>query len=315
MILSSIHHPKIPLLIAAVLFLLQLKTGIHLNKKFPLPQPPEEDTSYKINPQLFKIISFGHLPVAIDWLWMKILMDPRTTRLGPNKHPAIYYQIDLLTDLDPEGEHHYYAGSNLLAVLRKDGIGAEEILKKGMHYLKEKLPRMPDQFKENFWPFPWRIPLISAYVYTFELDNLPKAAEAFRLAAQYPNAPLYLKNLESRLSNPGGIYEVGLKLLNTMIKLETNPQIKTELEAKRPSLYLGQYLFEVQNAFENFLNLQNSYKKSIQLQDQQMQRYWHQFLKETHTSPKDPLGGKLYLDSNGKVNSTTAFSPVFNISH
>src|SRR5689334_18115405 len=60
------------------------------------------DSNQRINPMLFKTLSFGHLPVAIDWKFIQILSDSSPMKkVTPPEHPAMYYGLDLLSELDP----------------------------------------------------------------------------------------------------------------------------------------------------------------------------------------------------------------------
>jgi hypothetical protein len=261
--------------------------------------------NYKWNPTMFRAMTFGHSPAAIDWLLLRVLSDPAYAHVTKGEHPAIYYDLDLATDLDPGFFDLYSTGANLLSVIRDDGAGARDILLKADRFRKNELPQTTESFRERYWKNSWYISMLLGYVYLFDLNDLPDAATAFKEAAQQPGAPSYLLNLANRFQKPGGIYEVGVRVLTTMINKERNEESKLKLEKKRASLYLGQYLSQLNQGFRDFLDKNPEYRSAKQVSSEQLSRYWEQFRQETRTPSQDPFGGSVYLDTNGKILSTT----------
>jgi hypothetical protein len=252
------------------------------------------------------MISFGHLPAAIDWMWIQVLLDPNITHVAKGTHPAIYYTLDLITDLDPINFSAYKAGANLLAVVRDDGAGARDILEKGNKFRKEKLASYPMKLQQEYWEYSWAIPYLMSYVYMFELQDIPHAAIAFQEAAAIPGSPPFLQSIIKRLQSPGGEYEVGLRLLNHMIQGERNEDAKDQLIKKRNSLVVGQFLFEMNHSFQSFLQVRSRMPGSIQSK-------FGAYLKSTNYSSRDPWGGVLSISPEGKVVSSTPHDKVFGL--
>ncbi len=267
----------------------------------------------RLNPLLFKTLSFGHLPIAIDWAFLLSLTDDSMAKVSKGEHPRLYYTLDLLTELDPLMFEAYQSGANLLAVVRGDSIGAKELLKKGCGFIKHELAQYPEEFKKRYWERAWNLYMILGFVYLFQLDDMPNAAEAFRESATFQNAPDFIFRLEKRLRRVGGEYEVGLRLLNFFIEGSKDSRVKKELEAKRLNLFISHYIFELNELFRNFLNAQSGYKNKERLSPQQMNSYWKAFQKSSKISSTDPWGGKLQLNSNGQVVSTTRHEAVFGL--
>jgi hypothetical protein len=240
------------------------------------------------NAQLFKAMTFGHLPAAVDWLWLQALLDQNLDHVRPGQHFPVYYDLDLLTDLDPLFYDAYHAGSDILAVIHNDGPGAKNILLKGMKVLKDDVSQRDDHFKNRYWSHPWGLPMMLAYVDLFELNDLPSASSAFIEAAKIPGVPPYVLSLQARLEKPGGQYQVGLHLVDYMLlsaRGSKNQKAIDQLEAQKASLEVGRFLFET--------NLE--YQKS------------------KHYPPQDPWGGTLSLDSNGRIVSSTPHERVFGL--
>ncbi|MGZ3689224.1 MAG: hypothetical protein ACXVBW_13045, partial [Bdellovibrionota bacterium] len=152
-----------------------------------------------------------------------------------------------------------------------------------------------------------------AYIYLFELNDMPNAAIAFKEAAQLPNAPEYIIHLGQRLERPDGQYEVGIRLLGFMIQASNDNLVKSELEKKRYSLFIAQYLFNLNQAFQNYLNQMPDYRASSKLSSKKMQGFYENFLKTSQTPRTDPFGGSIRLGEDGRIDSTTERQKVFGL--
>ena len=273
--------------------------------------PPDRQT--KLDPRLYKIMSFGNVPVMIEWLWLRALADPTITPVPPGRHASIFFDLDLITDLDHAFYEPYFGGANILAVIRRDITGARLLLEKADRFIRLELPHLPASFQSRFWRSRWNIYILMGYLQLFELDNMPAAAKAFIQASAIQGAPDSLERLSNRLRQPGGEYEVGLRLLNFLVKGTQDDRIKDRLVKKRRNLFLAQYLFETNRSFTSFLERIPRYKASQVITKVQMQAYWKDYIKESRLPAKDPLGGDIYLDTEGKVRSTTPYEPVFGL--
>jgi hypothetical protein len=238
-------------------------------------------------------------------MWIQVLLDSNLAHVAKGVHPKIYYTLDLITDLDPLNFEAYDAGANLLSIIRDDQPGARDLLEKGNRFRQEKLASYPVSIRENYWRYSWDIPLLLSYVYLFELQDLPSAAQAIEQASEIQGAPPYLMNMKKRLENPGGEYEVGLRLLNFMIQGEKNPNAREDLVKRRQSLFVGQFLFDLNRSFRNFLLIRH--RASPTPSDLVA------YLKESRTSIRDPWGGLLTLSSEGKIVTTTPHDRVFGL--
>jgi hypothetical protein len=296
----------IPGLLLVICLIVQVSLNLHIGRINKVTLPSQAETAHRWDPRLFKMISFGHLPTAIDWMWIQILLDSNISHVAKGTHPAVFYTLDLITDLDPINYSAYRAGANLLAVIRDDGPGARDILEKGERFRKEKLASYPAKLQENYWQYSWGIPYLLAYVYMFELQDIPHAAVAFREAALLPGSPPFLQSVLKRLQSPGGEYEVGLRLLNHMIQGEKNEDAKEELIKKRNSLVVGQFLFDLNHSFQNFLQVRSRVPGSIQSK-------FEAYLKSTSYSSRDPWGGVLSVTQEGRIVTSTPHNKVFGL--
>ncbi|MEK6578711.1 MAG: hypothetical protein AABZ55_05745, partial [Bdellovibrionota bacterium] len=210
-------------------------------------EQPDEGVTW--DPTLFKVVSFGQTPVAVDWLWIKAISDPGISHVIKGTHPKVYYDLDLATEIDPPFRELYWVGAHLLAVIRDDGEGARDLLRKGEAFRKTLLPKYTKEFQEKYWPNTWQLPLLLAYVELFELKNIRTAALSFKDAAAIEGSPSYLASLVRRFEKPGGEFEVGLRLLKFMHSGAKDPRVLDELERKMESLEVASYLFHLNRDF------------------------------------------------------------------
>ena len=243
--------------------------------------------------RLLQTVSLGFYPVAVDALWIKVLMDPSYFHVPRTQHAQAYFDLDTATSLDPIYWELYYYGANLLAAIRDDVYGARDLLEKANQYRKSGLLGLPEKVRQTIWREEWQIPLVLAYVYLYELGDFSKAEKAFKEAADLPRAPAYLQLLKKRLNTPGGIYEVGIRVTGFLIAQSKDERARAELTRKRENLSIGYYLFQINAEFKKW--------KGARVR---------QFLK-THSH--DPWGGVLSLDDHGKIITSTPYQPVFGL--
>ncbi len=267
----------------------------------------------KTNPELFKALTFGHWPAAVDWFWITALLDPGLQPVEAGMHASIFPDLDLATDLDPAFFEGYVAGSSLLTVVRNDNLGAKTLLEKGQQFRAEKLGTYPSAFREKYWAKEWQLLVVLAYVELFEFNHMPEAARAFSQAAPLAGAPAYLLRLANRLDKPGGEYEVGRRLLRLMMTQASGDQERRELKRKEDSLILAQYLHELNLNFRSYLNSLPEYRSRSQVSSAQMNRWWKKFLSYNQLNSLDPWGGFLQLGKSGQVISSTPHVPVFGL--
>ncbi|MBI4925742.1 MAG: hypothetical protein HY843_07440 [Bdellovibrio sp.] len=267
----------------------------------------------KRNADLFKIFSFGHAPVGVDWLLIRFLASTSYIKATEGEHALAYYDLDLATEVDSAFFELYMGGTNILVVILNDKTGARELIGRGNDFRKNELWQYSSEFQKVFWPFPWQVPILQAYVLLFEFDDLLGASKAFQEAAKIPGGPPYLQNLAARLEKPGGQYEVGMRLLNFMIQTAPNEMAKEALEKKKRSLFIGQTLFGMNFAYKNFLDTFPEYHKKRPFSGEEIRKYWKKFMFENGYSIKDPWGGEFYLGENGQIHSSIPHEKVLGL--
>jgi hypothetical protein len=262
-------------------------TSQALSRSFNHFEAPKDDLSFNWHPVLFKILTFGHAPAAVDGLLIRFMGEDNIEHVKPGVTAKVFYYLDLATEIDPAFFSLYTAGTNFLAVVRNDKVSALKLITKGENFRKYQLINYPEEFRKSHWLYEWRIPFTKGYVHLFEFEDLPAAQEAYVALDSLEGVPPIVQGMASKFSRPGGIYEVGMSVLKNMITSSDDPKIKRELEKKRESLFLSQYLFQ----------LNESYKK--------YKGGWSRFKQEHRVPDQDLWGGRIALNAEGKIDSTT----------
>ena len=292
------------IVIATIAGLVPLNKAVQtLNRRPVLAE--DQILNYRWNSDFFKIVTFGHTPAAVDILLIRFLADDSLTHVQSGKHARIFYDLDLASELDPLFLELHRAGASLLTVARNDHLGALTLLNRADSFRLGKLLTLPKPFQDEDWALGWRIPFLKGYVYLFELNDLPRATEAYRELEGIKGVPAGLHAFLNRFTTSGGPYEVGMRILKNMIAVEKSEPVREELEKKRNSLYISQYLFQLNEAFEGSL----PGKTATKLREK---RYLT-FIREHHVPPVDPWGGRFFLNSEGKIDSTTPRSKVLGL--
>jgi hypothetical protein len=302
-------------LVQSAIVVLLMSIQIKLNTSLALMEPtwtvPPANEGKRLDPELLKMVSFGRLPMIIDYLLILFLTDPSTTQAPKGIHTASYYYLDAVANLDPMfSEINPLA--NMLAVLKGDGPGARDLLEKSQQFVKNELKDLPKAFKRKYWPSPWQGLIFLAYVNIFELDDLPRGGQAFIEAASMQGSPSYLKNLEKKLKRPAGEYEVGLSLLQFMMNGAKDEHYRARLENRYLNLSVSYFIFKTNQDFQQFLSTLDRPKMRKLLKNQNFKDLFEAFL-IAHSLRTDPWGGKLFLNDKNRVASTTPREKIFGL--
>lgn len=279
---------------AGFLFLISfmLQKDIALERPHPSLEA-QDDVGYTWNPNLFRIVSFGHATVAVDWLMIKFVTTEEWQHVKPGRRARQYYDLDLSTDVDPAFFTLYTAGANFLTVARNDSESAYQIISKGDVFRRSSLHQSyPISFIDRYWASEWRIPLVKIYIELFEMNNLEAASRTLAGMDNIPGAPEYLKSLSQRLSDPVRRFEVADRIIDQNIKIALSEREREVWLKKRRDLSIAWFLATVNRVF-------SLYRKS----DRNVKQRWQRFIQENPKLARDPVGGRVFLNSRGMLDS------------
>ncbi len=144
--------------------------------------------------------------------------------------------------------------------------------------------------KYRTWDF--KPPFFIGFNYAYFLKDYKDAAIYYKKASAIAHAPLFT-DLAARYFYKGGRTQLGIAYLKAMIKMTRKESIKKVYEIRLKAL---EDIYEIQQAVKKYKEKYKTLPKSI---DE---------LVKTHllkAIPKDPYGGKFYIDKNGKVKTTS----------
>ena len=259
----------------------------------------EDSKGHPHDPKEFQVLSFGQLPSVIDWRWLKVLMTAPLSQRREKERSQLYFDVNLVVDLDPHFRDAYVHGAHLVSLLYFDSEGAIEILKRALAQ-QEKLGinQESTQFMQA-WGNEWEIPLLLGYFYFFELDSIAHASRYFDLAGKVKDSPRFVKSLSAKLAKPLGRYEVGLSVLSFLIQSAQTEKFKDELEKKRGHLERAYYMAKLNLEFSQFLEKTKLSRQEAWVRDK--------------TLRIDPWGGQLFLDGQGRIRTETPYENVLGL--
>ncbi|WP_246798630.1 hypothetical protein [Deferribacter autotrophicus] len=144
--------------------------------------------------------------------------------------------------------------------------------------------------KYRTWDF--KIPFFLGFNYAYFLKDYKLAAKYFKKASELSNSPLFT-SLAARYFYEGGETELGIAYLKTMIKITRKESIKKSYEVRLQAL---EAIYAIEKAIKRYKEKNNTLPKDIN------ELVIKGFLREV---PKDPYGGKFYIDKDGKVRTTS----------
>lgn len=268
-----------------------------------------EERAFRWTPEAFRVLTLGHVQSAVDGLLVRAFLEDPAASSASGKFDASAAWLDLASRLDPAFFELHQNGALFLSVVRQDPRGGLALAERANEWRKTVLPGMPASFQERFWKGAWSLPVIIAYLYLFELEDLPRAGAAFREAAELPRAPAYLRPLADRFQQPGGVYEAGLRILGFLIPTTQEGPEREKMVQKRNMLAVHAELWKVNQAFSEYL-----LARKVRRERGTLERAWTEFRSGASVPERDPMGGRLdFNPATGRIETTTPLVKVFGV--
>lgn len=189
----------------------------------------------------------------------------------------IYKVLKTVTALDPYYFDTYYFAQTIIAWDAKKPEKAIELLKIGM----EK--------RANDWLIPYWI----GFDYYYFLKNRGMSAHYFKESSKRPGATDLVASMTAITAYEGGEIEMAILFLQDMIKRTEDPYKRQKFEIRLDALKKILFLEKAVKNFEVKFK-----RKPIKIEELILENIISDI-------PKDPYGGKFYLDSDGRVRTTS----------
>lgn len=248
---------------------------------------PEDGASgYVLPSSILKITSLEFDGLASDFMFLKAITfiggtDERKESPEQKKSGLtwVYHVLDAATDLDPYFIEPYYLANAYLPW--KAGMVSETniLLEKGSRY--------------RDWD--WMLPFYIGFNHFFFLHDSAKASEYLMLASRKPDASPFLGSIAARLAYQGRKTENAIIFLEEILRVTEDEAIRKRYKTRIEAL---KAIFSLEQSADLY---KKKFKKNPSTIDELLTR---QIIKEL---PHEPYGGSFYIDSEGKVRSTSDY--------
>lgn len=178
----------------------------------------EDVVSYPAD--ILRLSSFGYGRATSSLLWLRFLQQTPPRKVEPDQLSWVYYDLDAVSELDPDFYPAYEHGGIFLSVITEDKRGAERIFLKG-------IKQFPDR---------WRIRAYLAYHYLWELGEPEKAAAQYLAAADLPGASPIMKVAAASALAKRGDKSAALALLRRVLDGTEDPVARARILDKMKKL-------------------------------------------------------------------------------
>ena len=267
-----------------LLVLLPCLTGVVALSR-PPTRPPAVEHRPPLLPrkELLLVLGAGYKHILADYYW--ILTAHATGMARTNEeYLDVYYLADLATDLDPLFRH-VYAFAGVVVPFnfgRETWVNTREsslILRKGL-----------DQFPQDVY-----MRIVLAYNLSYFEKEYRAAAQILEETSRLPGAPAYLPQLATRLYAQAGEVDMGLALAESLAAAAPDQETREAFEHRILELKLERELQAAERAAAAFQARAGRAPRDIaELVS----------AGDLPSLPVDPLGGDIFLGSDGKAYST-----------
>lgn len=256
--------------------------------KYLRTRPVEEKLGYVPSVKVMKALSVDQRESVGAALVFKVLMYYGTVMERPHERallqdPATLQGMSRLlhgaVQLDPYNMDAYYFAQGILTWDAHQYQVANSLLEYGMKY--------------RDWD--WFLPFFAGFNHAYFLKDYPKAAHYYNLAGDLSGEPLY-KSLASRYIQESGQTELAVAYLAGMVKTAKNPSVKKGYQVRLDA-------FLAVGLIEKARDRYRAEKGVLPASVEQLVRSGY-----LEKVPVDPYGGRFYLDSDGKVATTSKFA-------
>jgi len=208
------------------------------------------------------------------------IMDPESNKLNvPPDYAAISRTLFAALQLDPYNTDGYYFAQSFLTWDVHQYQVANNFLEHGMKY--------------RTWDT--QLPFFAGFNYAYFLKDYKKAAEMYQIAATRSGGSKLYSDLAGRYMQDGGETEMAILYLKSLEKGSRGAL--QESYQKRISAF--EMVSLIEQARDRFKADHHKLPDSVET------LFTSGYLKEI---PKDPYGGTFYIDTDGKVKTTSKFA-------
>jgi len=250
----------------------------------PLRVLPESGREVRERPGLLPAVSrkpgfaFGFRNVLADVAWLEAVQVAGNLKMARADYDRLYELLNVEANFDPKFEIPYFFGGLVLGESPDHAQKAMKVFERG----------------KGQYPADWRFPFYIGYTRYFSLGETGKAGKAMAEAARLPGSPAYLPGLASRMLSEAREPETALRLLEPIVRQESDPGRRAVLERRIREVTVERDLQVLERAVERYreksgtvpANLSDLVRAGI-----------------LSSIPEEPNGGRYLMEPGGKVHS------------
>ncbi|WP_456473542.1 hypothetical protein [Desulfolithobacter sp.] len=236
----------------------------------------------ELPPPVARLLTMEYRGVMADLLFLKTISF-MGLKIGEHGQPTreewqrIYEMLQLITELDPRFWDPYLFAEMMFPW--QAGMFDETTI-----LLEKAIRHRPDDYRPYYF--------LGFNAFYFQKEPAV-AARYLRKAAQYPDAPAYIKGLAGRFSLYGEQTALGIAFLSDLLQNTSDPRIKS---------YLGKRLEALKRIF--FLEQKvRAYREKYGTMPASLKELVDTGL--VTEIPADPYGGQFVLLKNGRIYTTS----------
>lgn len=273
--------------LAVFLLVVVLGFSVSVYSQFRIDALREEDESnellYLPNKKLLSHFTAGQNSLIASMLWLRCIQYTTKEFNRDHKFTWLEQMCDVITDLDPNFADVYQYGGMFLACMKGDDDASLNILNKGI--------------RNN--PEDWEIMWEASMVYLLNRRNEPGspelAARYLAMAEKTGQAPGRVQVTLDGLSRRHGLYEIERARWENAAQ-SSDPMMRRMAERKLVELELRQVVDQLNDVVDR-------YKKETGASPTTLSDLATAGL--MRGMPRDPLGGKFFIDQDGKMQNTS----------
>jgi len=223
-------------------------------------------------------LSFGFRNVLADVVWLEAVQVVGNKDLSPADYDLLYELLNVVANFDPKFEIPYFLGGLVLGQSPDHARKALLVLDRGRRQ----------------YPAEWRFPFYIGFTQYFSFGDVAAGGVAMAEAARFPGSPAYLAGLASRMLSEAREPEAALRLLEPIVRQESDPARREILERRIREVTVERDLFALERAMERYREITGSAPRDL-----------YALVREGILAaiPPEPHGGKYVIDRGGKVRS------------
>jgi hypothetical protein len=222
--------------------------------------------------------SFGFRNFLADIVWLEAVQVMGNLKMTSAEYDRLFDLLNVEANFDPKFEIPYLLGGLVLGESTLHGREALRVFKRG----------------NVAHPTDWRFPFYMGYTHYFSLGDGLAGGGAMAEAARLPGSPAYLPGLASRMLSEGREPEAALKLLEPIVRQESDPARRSVLERRIREVTVERDLQSLERAVETYREKMGAVPRELS-----------DLVRAGILSgiPEEPNGGRYLMEPGGKVRS------------